>query len=65
MANQKVLFTKIECSKNLAAVEDALYELGGEWKLRIEIALVSGYHRFNELQRTNSGITARLLSSEL
>lgn len=65
MANQKVLFTEVECFKNLAAVEDALYVLGGKWKLRIVIALVSGYHRFNELQRTINGISARLLSSEL
>lgn len=65
MKNQKVLFTPVECTRNLAAVEDALYVLGGKWKLRIVIALVSGYHRFNEIQRTIDGISARLLSSEL
>ncbi|WP_456312270.1 winged helix-turn-helix transcriptional regulator [Pseudomonas shirazensis] len=56
---------EVECAKKLAAVEDALYVLGGKWKLRIIIALISGYTRFNELQRTVTGISARVLSSEL
>lgn len=57
--------SEVECAKKLAAVEDALYVLGGKWKLRIVIALISGYTRFNELQRTVTGISARVLSSEL
>lgn len=65
MEEQKKIYTEVECAKNLAAVEDALYVLGGKWKLRIVIALVSGYHRFNEIQRTIHGISARLLSNEL
>jgi len=35
--------------RNLSAVEDAIYVLGGKWKLRIIVALVSGYHQFNEI----------------
>ncbi|WP_028295741.1 winged helix-turn-helix transcriptional regulator [Olivibacter sitiensis] len=62
---QKKMYTEMECAKNLAAVEDALYVLGGKWKLRIIIALVSGYTRFNEIQRTVKGISARVLSNEL
>lgn len=65
MEQQQKMYTEVECAKNLAAVEDALYVLGGKWKLKIIIALVSGYHRFNELQRAIHGISARLLSSEL
>jgi DNA-binding HxlR family transcriptional regulator len=53
------------CNNNLAAVEDALYVIGGKWKLRIIIALRRGYYRFNELQRAVTGISARVLSSEL
>ncbi|WP_431241422.1 winged helix-turn-helix transcriptional regulator [Flavobacterium sp. P21] len=59
------IISEIECAEKLAAVEDALYVLGGKWKLRIIIALISGYTRFNELQRTVTGISARVLSSEL
>ncbi|MFZ0595706.1 MAG: helix-turn-helix domain-containing protein [Flavobacterium sp.] len=62
---KEVMYSETECAKNLAAVEDALYVLGGKWKLRIIIALASGHTRFNELQRTVTGISARVLSSEL
>lgn len=62
---QKSIYTEVECSKNLNAVEDAMYVLGGKWKLRIIIALVSGHSRFNQLQRTITGISARVLSNEL
>lgn len=63
--DKKRAFTKIECADNLSAVEDAIYVLGGKWKLRIIVALVSGYHRFNEIQRAVKGITPRVLSNEL
>lgn len=55
-----------KCKAHLAAVEDALYVIGGKWKLKIIIALKDeGNLRFNELQRTVDGISARVLSSEL
>jgi DNA-binding HxlR family transcriptional regulator len=43
-----------------------LYVIGGKWKLRIILVLWSGGNqRFNELQRTVTGISARVLSNEL
>ena len=54
-----------ECSEALVAVGDALYVIGGKWKLRIIIALSEGHTRFNELQRRLNGISARVLSNEL
>lgn len=62
--NKKRIFTKVECAENLS-VEDVIYVLRGKWKLRIIIALVSGYKRFNEIQRAVKGITPRVLSNEL
>lgn len=53
------------CNARLAAVGDALYAIGGKWRLRIIIALLEGCNRFNELQRTVTGISARVLSNEL
>lgn len=38
-----------QCSKQLNGVEDALYVIGGKWKLRIIIALNNGHNRFNDL----------------
>lgn len=55
-----------KCSENLSAVEDAIYVIGGKWKLKIIIVLQeSGNIRFNELQRNIQGISARVLSNEL
>src|SRR3979490_1641132 len=54
------------CTKALLAIEDALYVIGGKWKLKIIMALrEQGGMRFNELQRTVDGISARVLSNEL
>ncbi len=57
--------TEHECKAHLNAVADALYAIGGKWKLPIIIALKEGYTRFNELQRAIAGISAKVLSSEL
>ncbi len=57
--------SKEECTRALTGIGDALYVIGGKWKMRIIIALKSGNKRFNELQRTIKGISARVLSHEL
>jgi len=54
-----------ECTASLNAVGDALYAIGGKWKLRIIIALSEKSRRFIELQKAVTGISARILSSEL
>lgn len=54
-----------QCRAMLSAVGDALYAVGGKWTLRVIIALAHGNKRFNELQRTVTGISARVLSNEL
>ncbi len=59
------MYSEAQCTKHISGVEDALYVLGGKWKLRIIIAMFSGHTRFNELQRIINGISARVLSNEL
>ena len=55
-----------QCQAQLLSIEDALYVIGGKWKLRVIVALRDGQsRRFNELQRTIKGISARVLSNEL
>jgi len=54
-----------QCKAKLNAVADALYVIGGKWKLRIIVALTDGNRRFNELQRLVEGISAKVLSTEL
>lgn len=57
--------TEAQCKATLNAVADALYAIGGKWKLRIIVALADGNKRFNEMQRLIDGISAKVLSSEL
>lgn len=54
-----------QCKASLNAVADALFVIGGKWKLRIIVALTDGNKRFNELQRLVDGISAKVLSTEL
>ena len=53
------------CKARLNSIADALYAIGGKWKLKIIIALKEGNRRFNELQRVIDGISAKVLSAEL
>ena len=57
--------TEAQCTGKLNAVADAIYAIGGKWKLRIIIALKDDHNRFNELQRVIKGISAKVLSNEL
>lgn len=55
-----------KCSDHQGALDDALFVIGGKWKLRVIGALKhDGPMRFNELQRSIVGISARVLSNEL
>ena len=66
LTKKGIQLSESECKTSLAAVGDALYVIGGKWKLRIIIALGNdGNKRFNELQRSVTGISARVLSNEL
>src|SRR5436189_6109723 len=57
--------SEAQCKATLSSIADALYVIGGKWKLRIIVALKEGNNRFNELQRTIDGISAKVLSTEL
>jgi len=56
---------KATCTVYLRAVHDSLDILGGKWKIAILGALKFGNHRFKDLQREVTGITAKMLSKEL
>ncbi|OZI06292.1 transcriptional regulator [Siphonobacter sp. BAB-5385] len=62
---EKLPLSAQACTNKLGAIGDALYVIGGKWKLRIIIALQEGNKRFNEIQRAVEGISARVLSHEL
>ncbi|HEY1054561.1 MAG TPA: helix-turn-helix domain-containing protein [Emticicia sp.] len=63
---KKEMMVSDTCKSNLSSVDDALYVIGGKWKLKVIVALKDKKSvRFNELQRTLGGISARVLSNEL
>lgn len=54
-----------QCMARIAAIGDAFYAIGGKWRLRIIVALTEGVNRFNDLQRTITGISSKVLAAEL
>jgi DNA-binding HxlR family transcriptional regulator len=63
--NNEIKYKSKECINSVNAIDDALYVIGGKWKLRVIAALTEENKRFNDLQRTVTGISARVLSNEL
>jgi DNA-binding HxlR family transcriptional regulator len=57
--------TRMECGNSLNYVVDALYVLGGKWKLPLILSLVQSPKRFNEIQHELSGISPKILAKEL
>ncbi len=57
-------FTEQQCQNMFRGVEDSLYVIGGKWKLKIIIALIT-HSRFNEILRKVNGISSKVLSNEL
>ena len=53
------------CKLRLQAIADALYAIGGKWKLQVITTLIEGKGRFNELQRAVNGISSKVLAAEL
>lgn len=47
------------------ALEDALYVLGGKWKISVINSIYSGNRRFREIERSIPNITTRMLSKVL
>lgn len=65
MKENDQLPSEAQCKSTLSSIADALYVIGGKWKLRIIVALKDGNKRFNEMQRLIEGISAKMLSTEL
>jgi DNA-binding HxlR family transcriptional regulator len=57
--------SKVECTKMLLPVQDALDLLSGKWKLQIILSLTFGKKRFRQIQREIPGLTPKMLSKEL
>jgi len=47
------------------AVRDVLDVVSGKWKLQIIISIITGNHRFREIQRSVTKISSKVLAKEL
>lgn len=56
---------RVACAATLQCVQDALYVIGGKWKLPLILCLMEAPMRFNELQAHISGLSAKVLAKEL
>ncbi len=54
-----------DCKRSIMAVHDAMYVLGGKWKISIVACLLFGEKRYSEILRDVSGISGKMLSREL
>lgn len=64
-ADYEVLPTKEECDGSLRNILDALYVLNGKWKIPLILCLMQAPKRFNEIQKTLTGISPKVLVNEL
>lgn len=53
------------CKHKIMAISDAMYVLGGKWKMHILVALYFGPKRFSDLLEDVGGISGKMLSKEL
>lgn len=54
-----------QCKKSIQSVHDALYVLGGKWKISIVASLLYGSKRYSDILRDVEGISGKMLSREL
>ncbi len=61
----KILSNPRNQQKEVQALQDTIYVIGGKWKLPIINSLCNGNKRFRDIERSIPGITTRMLSREL
>jgi DNA-binding HxlR family transcriptional regulator len=54
-----------DCKKAIMGVHDAMYVLGGKWKISIITCLLFGPKRYSDILRDVTGISGKMLSREL
>ncbi|RFM27510.1 transcriptional regulator [Deminuibacter soli] len=63
--SKAVLSNPRNAAEEVQALQDAIYVIGGKWKLPIINSICNGNRRFREIERSIPGITTRMLSREL
>lgn len=63
--DQLLAVTEEACVASVNHIRDALYVLGGKWKLVLIFSLIESPKRFGELQRVLKGIGPKMLAKDL
>lgn len=53
------------CKYKIRAISDAMYVLGGKWKMHVLVALYFGNERYSDLLENIEGISGKMLSRVL
>ncbi|HRB70946.1 helix-turn-helix domain-containing protein [Flavobacterium sp. WV_118_3] len=59
------IHSQMACNKAIMAVHDAMYVLGGKWKISIIASLLFGKKRYSDILKDVDGISGKMLSREL
>lgn len=54
-----------DCKMKIMAISDAMYTLGGKWKMHIIASLYFGERRYSDLLESIGNISGKMLSREL
>lgn len=57
--------TEEQCRLKILAISDAMYAMGGKWKMHIVAALCYGPRRYSDLLENIETISGKMLSREL
>ncbi|UUC45179.1 winged helix-turn-helix transcriptional regulator [Flavobacterium cerinum] len=62
---EQPIHSQMACNKAIMAVHDAMYVLGGKWKISIIASLLFGKKRYSDILKDVNGISGKMLSREL
>ncbi|WP_129715604.1 helix-turn-helix domain-containing protein [Pedobacter sp. SYP-B3415] len=62
---EQCFHTDEPCASSVSHISDALYVLGGKWKLALIFAISESPKRFGELQKILEGIGPKMLAKDL
>jgi DNA-binding HxlR family transcriptional regulator len=65
LESETIPHTHGECKKSILSVHDAMYILGGKWKISIVASLLWGTKRYSDILKDVEGISGKMLSREL
>ncbi|WDF66095.1 winged helix-turn-helix transcriptional regulator [Flavobacterium sp. KACC 22763] len=64
-SNKRQIRFASQCKSEIASIMDAIYMIGGKWRIPIILTLMQGSKRFSEIQKEVHKIASKVLAHEL